>query len=319
MNFARRRDLRDGFETQVGLYHCAMSLRSRLLNPYLLLILTVLFWSGNWVVGRGFRDAVPPLALAFWRWSIAFACVCPCAWPYRAQLMPALRDQWRILLPLGLLGIAGYNTLAYIGLQTTTATNGVLLNSFIPIVIIALSWIFLGQRLVRREGWGVAVSLAGVTVIVAHGNLALLASLSLNSGDLWIMASVVVWAAYTVLLRFRPPDLHPMALLWLLTAIGIVALAPFYAWELAQGRFIHATPGALAGMAYTGIFPAFLGYVFWNRAVAQVGGALAGLFIHIMPVATPLLAALFLNEAPHLYHFIGMGLILGGIFIATRP
>jgi drug/metabolite transporter (DMT)-like permease len=158
----------------------------------------------------------------------------------------------------------------------------------------------------------------GVSVIVAHGDFALLAALSFNPGDLWIMASVVVWAAYTVLLRFRPPGLHPMALLCLLTGIGVVGLAPLYGWELAQGRLIHATPAALAGMAYTGIFPAFLGYVFWNRAVAQVGGALAGLFIHVMPVATPLLAAIFLNETPHLYHLAGMGLILGGIVIASR-
>ncbi|MEC5384719.1 DMT family transporter [Uliginosibacterium sp. H3] len=295
-----------------------MPLRARLSNPYLLLTLTVLFWSGNWVVGRGFRGDVPPVALAFWRWAIAFVCVLPFAWPYRAQLKPALRDHWRILGVLGLLGITGYNTLAYVGLQTTTATNGVLLNSFIPIVIIALSWAFFAQRLVWREGLGIAVSLVGVSVIVAHGELARLAALSFNPGDLWIMASVLVWAAYTVLLRFRPPELHAMALLCLLTGIGLLGLAPFYAWELAQGRLIHATPAALAGMAYTGIFPAFLGYVFWNRAVAQVGGALAGLFIHIMPVATPLLAAIFLGEAPHLYHFVGMALILGGIVVASR-
>ena len=225
---------------------------------------------------------------------------------------------WRILITLGLLGIAGYNTLAYVGLQTTTATNGVLLNSFIPIVIIGLSWGFFGQRLIGREGLGIAVSLLGVTVIVAHGEWARLTTLSFNTGDLWIMASVLVWAAYTVLLRFRPVSLHPMALLCLLTAIGIAGLAPFYAWELAQGRVIHATPAALMGMAYTGIFPAFLGYVFWNRAVAQVGGAVAGLFIHIMPVTTPLLAALFLGESPHLYHLVGMLLILSGIVIATR-
>ncbi|MDB5801687.1 MAG: EamA/RhaT family transporter [Rhodocyclales bacterium] len=297
-----------------------MSLRSRLANPdpYLLLTLTVLFWSGNWVVGRGFRGDVPPVALSFWRWVIAFVCVCPFAWPYRSQLLPALRGHWRILVVLGLFGIAGYNTLAYVGLQTTTATNGVLLNSFIPLVIIGLSWAIFGQRLVWREGLGIAVSLAGVTVIVAHGEFARLATLSFNHGDLWIMASVLVWAAYTVLLRFRPQALHPMALLCLLTAIGILGLAPLYAWELAQGRLIHATPQAMAGMAYTGIFPAFLGYVFWNRAVAQVGGAVAGLFIHIMPVATPLLAALFLHETPSLYHLAGMALIFGGILIATR-
>lgn len=291
----------------------------RLDNPWLLLVLTALFWSGNWVVGRGFRGDVPPVALAFWRWIIALACTLPLAWPQRAQAWPALRAHWRILGALALLGITGYNTLAYFGLQYTTATNGVLLNSFIPIVIIGLACVFLGRRLRWLEALGVSVSLAGVTVIVAHGELARLASLTFNPGDLWIMVSVFVWAAYTLLLQRRPAGLDPMLLLALLTALGIVGLAPFYVWELAQGRFIHATWPALGGIAYCGVLPAFLGYVFWNRAVAQVGPAPAGLFIHLMPVATPLLSALFLGEAPQAYHFAGMALIIGGIFVSTRP
>ncbi|GAB2899754.1 DMT family transporter [Uliginosibacterium flavum] len=291
----------------------------RLDNPWLLLVLTVLFWSGNWVVGRGFRGDVPPVALAFWRWMIALACVLPFAWPHRAEAWPALRAHWRILLALGLLGITGYNTLAYLGLQTTTATNGVLLNSFIPIVIIGLGCAFLGKRLHALQSLGVSVSLAGVTVIVAHGELVRLATLSFNPGDLWIMVSVFVWAGYTLLLQRRPAGLAPMLLLALLTAIGLLGLLPFYLWELAQGRVIHATLPALAGIAYTGIFPAFLGYVFWNRAVARVGAASAGLFIHLMPVATPLLSALFLGEAPQAYHFAGMALIIAGIFLSTRP
>lgn len=291
--------------------------RLRIDNPYLLLLLTVLFWSGNWVVGRGFRGEVPPVALAFWRWTIAFCCTLPFAWPHRQQIGKALQQHAGILLVLALLGITGYNTLTYIGLQHTTATNGVLLNSFIPIVIIALSWAFLGKRLSAREGVGALISLCGVTVIVAHGDPATLASLSLNPGDLWIVASVFVWAAYTLLLQFRPSTLHPMAMLAILTGIGVVTLAPVYVWELAQGRHIHNTPLTLAGVLYTGVLPGFLGYVFWNRAVAQVGGAVSGLFIHLMPVFTPLLSAVFLGEAPHAYHFAGMALILGGILLTT--
>ncbi|GAA5185506.1 DMT family transporter [Niveibacterium umoris] len=291
--------------------------RLRFDSPYLLLLLTVLFWSGNWVVGRGFRGQVPPVALAFWRWTIAFACTLPFAWPHLPQIGTALRQHAGILVLLALLGITGYNTLTYIGLQHTTATNGVLLNSFIPIVIIGLSWAFLGKRLSPREIAGVLISLGGVTVIVAHGDPATLATLSLNPGDLWIMVSVFVWAGYTLLLQFRPAGLHPMAMLAILTAIGVITLAPVYAWELAQGRTIHATPAALAGVLYTGIFPGFLGYVFWNRAVAQVGGPVSGLFIHLMPVFTPLLSAVFLGETPHAYHFAGMALILGGILLTT--
>lgn len=296
-----------------------MRLRFRIFdNPWLLLVLTALFWSGNWVVGRGFRAEVPPVALAFWRWLVALACVTPLAWPHRGATAQALREHWPILTALGLLGITGYNTLAYFGLQYTTATNGVLLNSFIPIVIIGLSCLFLGKRLRWTEVLGVGISLGGVTVVVAHGELARLLTLTFNPGDLWIMVSVFVWAGYTLLLQRRPAGLHPMLLLALLTAIGTVGLLPFYVWELAQGRVIHATLPALGGIVYCGVFPAFIGYVFWNRAVAQVGGATAGLFIHLMPVATPMLSAIFLDETPRFYHFIGMALIIGGIFISTR-
>lgn len=288
-------------------------------NPYLLLVLTALFWSGNWVVGRGFRGEVPPVALAFWRWCLAFACTVPYAWPDRHQALPLLRQHWPILSLLALFGITAYNTLAYFGLQYTTATNGVLLNSFIPIVIIGLSVVFFGKRLRVQEACGVTVSLAGVAVIVAHGELARLLQLSFNPGDLWIMVSVFVWAAYTLLLQYRPSGMSPMLLLALLTFLGTLGLAPLYLWELGQGRHIHYSLAALAGMAYTGIFPAFLGYVFWNKAVAQVGGARAGLFIHLMPVATPLLSAVFLGEAPQLYHLCGMILIISGIILSTRP
>lgn len=294
------------------------NLLRRLDHPVLLLVLTVLFWSGNWVVGRGMRGEVPPVALAFWRWVIALACTLPFALPYRQQALPALRAHWPVLLALGLLGISGYNTLAYLGLRYTTATNGVLLNSFIPIVIILLGWMFLGKRMRWQQALGLGVSLCGVLVVVAHGEPARLASLSFNSGDLWIMVSVFVWAAYTLLLAKRPDGLHPMLLLALLTAVGVLGLLPLYAWELAQGLRLQPSAAALAGIAYTGIFPAFLGYVFWNRAVARVGAASAGLYIHLMPVATPLLSTLFLGESARLYHLAGMALIIGGILISNR-
>jgi drug/metabolite transporter (DMT)-like permease len=287
-------------------------------QPYLLLILTVLFWSGNWVVGRGLRGEVPPVALAFWRWSLAFACTLPGAWPYRHQAWPALRAHWRLLGALALLGITGYNTLAYIGLQYTTASNGVLLNAFIPIVILGLSLVFQGKGLSVLEACGVSISLAGVAVIVAQGDAERLLALGFNPGDIWILISVFMWAAYTLLLQRRPPGLPPMLLLALLIMLGLLGLLPLYGWELTQGRDIHWSSGAVLGIAYTGIFPAFLGYVFWNQAVAQVGGARAGLFIHLMPVATTLLSAVILGEAPQLYHLAGMLLIVGGITLSTR-
>ena len=287
-------------------------------NPYLLLTLTVLFWSGNMVLGRGIRADVPPLALAFWRWAIAFALVLPLAWPHFSAQWPLLKKGWKPVLALGVLGVGGYNTFAYIALQFTSATNAVLLNSFIPVATIAISWAFLGKHLRRLEGLGVVISLCGALTIVARGDLAVLAHLNLNAGDVWMLGAVLVWAIYTVGLAWRPAGVHPMLMLAAMTAVGLAALAPAWLWEMAQGRHINVTPGSLASLAYVGIFPSFLGYIFYNRGVADIGANKASLFIHLMPVFGTILSAIFLAEIPHWYHYLGIGLIFTGIWLTMK-
>jgi drug/metabolite transporter (DMT)-like permease len=286
-------------------------------SPYLLLALANLFWAGNWIVGRAFRHDVPPLALSFWRWVIGLACVLPFAWPHLRRDWPQLAAAWPWLLLFGLLGTACYNALAYLGLQYTTVINGLLLNSFIPIVIVLLGRLFLGKRLRPIQAVGVVASLAGVLAIIMRGDPAVLATLALNTGDIWILVSVVAWAVYTLFLPHRPKT-HPMSFLAAIAGVGLAGLLPFYLWELAQGRHIVATPAALAGIAYTGIFPAFLGFVFWNRGVAETDPARAGLFLHLMPAFGIVLSMLFLDERPAAYHFVGIVLIFSGIWLNTR-
>ena len=287
-------------------------------NPYLLLTLTVLSWSGNMVIGRGIRGDIPPLTLAFWRWAIAFVLVLPLAAPHFRHQWPLLRKGWRSLVVLGLLGVGGYNTLAYLALQHTTATNATLLNSFIPIATIAISWAFLGKHLRRAEGIGVGVSLCGALTIISHGDPAALAALNLNVGDLWMLLAVLDWAIYTVLLAWRPAGVHPMLMLGAMTAIGLAALAPACLWEIAQGRQMNVHAGSLAALAYVGIFPSFIGYIFYNKGVAEVGPNKASLFIHLMPVFGTLLSFLFLGEIPLWYHYAGIALIFGGIWLTIR-
>ncbi|MBC9071602.1 DMT family transporter [Thauera sp. CAU 1555] len=287
-------------------------------NPYLLLTLTALFWSGNMVIGRGLREAVPPISLAFWRWTIALALVLPFALPKLREQWPTLVRHWRPMLVLGVLGVGSYNTFAYIALQYTTATNATLLNSFIPIATIALAFVLLGKRLNRMEAFGVLVSLAGVITIVGRGDLGTLLALSLNTGDLWMLGAVLVWGLYTVGLQWRPQGLDPMVMLFAFTVVGLAALTPFYAWELGSGRSIDLHTGSFIGILYTGIFPGFLGYVFYNAGVAAVGPARGSLFIHLMPVFGTILAAVFLGERPQWYHFAGIGLVFAGIFLTMR-
>ena len=289
-----------------------------LTNPYLLLTLTALFWSGNMVIGRGVRADVPPMALAFWRWAIAFLLILPLALPHLKSQWPLLKKGWPPILILGLVGVGGYNTFAYIALQYTSATNAVLLNSFIPVATIAISWAFLGKHLRRLEAIGVVVSLCGVMTIVARGDLNVLTHLNLNLGDAWMLGAVVVWAVYTVGLAWRPAGVHPMLMLAAMTLVGLTALFPAYLWEIGQGRQINVNLGSLASMAYIGIFPSFLGYIFYNRGVAEVGANRGSLFIHLMPVFGTLLSVIFLHEIPFWYHYLGIALIFAGIWLTTK-
>ncbi|HET6718348.1 MAG TPA: DMT family transporter [Rhodocyclaceae bacterium] len=292
----------------------------RFSHPYLLLTLTALFWSGNMVLGRGIRGDIPPISLAFWRWAIALLCVLPLALPHLKEQWPRLRAGWKPVFVLGLLGVGGYNTLAYIALQYTVATNAVLLNSFIPIATIAISWAFLGRHLSRAQAIGVTISFLGAATIIARGDPAPLASLSINQGDLWMLGAVLIWAIYTVGLQWRPSGVDPMLLLAALTIVGLLALTPLYLWELlVQGRSIKVHAGSLASLIYVGVFPSFLGYIFYNRGVAEVGANKASLFIHLMPVFGTILSVIFLGEIPHGFHFAGIALILGGIWLTTRP
>ncbi|MDC7696880.1 DMT family transporter [Vogesella indigofera] len=285
---------------------------------YLLLTLTALFWSGNFVLARAMHASVAPMTLSFARWSIALCLLLPFgaapAWRQRALWLP----YWRRLLALALLGVTGFNSLAYWGLQYTAATNAVLLNSFIPILIVLFGALFFGVAIARRQALAVAISFAGVLLVVAHGDWHRLAALDINRGDAVVFLAMVAWALYTLLLRGMPPALHRIGLLTLQVAIGLAGIAPLFAWELASGRHTPLNAATLATFAYVGTLPSVAAYYFYNLGVARVGAARAGMFIHLMPGFGALLSMLFLGEALQLYHLAGITLILAGVTLATR-
>jgi drug/metabolite transporter (DMT)-like permease len=292
-------------------------LRRSPLFPYVLLAIAVLLWAGNWVFARALRFDAPPVAMAFWRWLIALVILSPLAYTQVRRQWRVILDAWRVLCVLALLATVFQHIPVYIGLHDTTATNAALLNSATPIMIFMLSRALGGDRVPGRQALGVAISLAGVVVIVARGDLRQLASLHLNAGDLWVLLATLAWSTYTVCLRWRPAELDPLAMLWTIAAIGVVAILPLYAWELASGRTLKFTFTAVSGIVYMGIFATVIAYVCWNRAVQQVGPNRAGPFMYLMLVYTPLLAITFLGERLYLYHFVGCALILGGIYLTA--
>lgn len=290
------------------------------INPYFLLVLTSLFWAINMVMSRGLRADLPPVALAFWRWALALACVLPLALPHLRAQWPILRAHWPRLLFLGFVGVGCYNTFSYVAVQYTTATSATLLNSFVPVVTSIMALVFFGKRLSRLEVAGGLLSLLGVLTLISNGSLASLLGLTLNRGDLWMLVAVLSWSTYTTFIVWRPAGVHPMLLLAALIVVGLCVMVPMYAWELAQGAVVRLHAGSVAGIVYAGVVAAFLGLVCFNAAVAQVGPAVGSLFIHLQPVFAALLSAWVLGEQPHGYHYAGMVLVFSGIFLTTwRP
>jgi drug/metabolite transporter (DMT)-like permease len=287
-------------------------------SPYLLLSLSALFWAGNWVVGRAMRHEMPPVAMSFWRWTLALLILLPFAAPELRRKWPVVRAHWWQLMLLGALGAAAFNTLVYVGLQYTAATNGVLFNSVTPVLIILIASAFMREQLSWRQGAGVALSLAGVVAIVARGDAGALARLQFNIGDLWLMAAMVLWAVYTVILKLRPRELSAVAFLAAMLALSLPLLLPVYLWEWSARGGIALGLGTGAALAYYATLPSIVAYLFWNRGVAQVGPSRAGLFVHLMPVFGALLSVIFLGERLYGYHLAGALLIFGGIYLTTR-
>lgn len=286
-------------------------------QAWLLMMLPPLFWASNAVLGRAVAGQVPPVGLAFWRWTLGALLVLPFAWRHLRVDAPVLKRQWKVVLLLTVLGIGVFNTFLYIGLNTTTALNAVMMQSSMPVLIVLMSLALFGDRVSALQAVGIAVSLAGATTLIARGDPAVLLGLQLNAGDLWIFAAVLCYAAYTALLR-RRPAVHGLSFIVATFAAGALMLLPFYLWETVGGRPMPLTPTALGAVVYVALFPSILAYLCFNRSVALVGANTAGLAIHLIPVFGSLLAILFLGEQPHLYHGIGIALIAVGIVLATR-
>lgn len=287
-------------------------------SPYLLLTLAPLFWALNVVIGRAMRFDIPPVAMSFWRWTLAGAILLPLvARDLRAQ-WPVVRAAWKRLAVLGLLSVTLFNTLCYVGLQWTTATNAALFNSVIPVFIIPIAWTLFGERAGVCQVLGVLLSLLGVLVIVAQGSVDALIGLQFNRGDLWLLVAMLLWAFYTVLLRLRPGGLTGLSFLACIVYFGLPPLALAYAWEVWSGRGFTLSPAVSLSFLYFGIFPSILSNLCFNRGVAAVGPMRAGIFVHLMPVFGILLSALLLHELPHVYHVAGMALVFLGIWLSSR-
>ncbi len=285
-------------------------------NPFFLLVLANLFWSGNFVLSKAISTEVPPVGLAFWRWCMAFFFLSLFAWPVVKKDLAMLRQHWKILIPISLLGISCFNTLIYTGLQNTSAINSLLLQSLFPVVVAIFSFVFFREKLKHIQIAGICISLLGTLFLISKGSISMLLSATFNRGDLWICLAVVSYAGYTILLRYRP-KVHPLSFLLITFFMGTVILLPVYLTESILVKPVPFTLNFVLAVLYLAILPSIMAYLFFNEAVRKIGANIAGLFSHLMPVFGSLMAILFLHEKFKYFHLMGFLLIFGGIILVV--
>jgi drug/metabolite transporter (DMT)-like permease len=286
-------------------------------RPLLLLWLPPLFWAGNLVLGRALSTSFPPVSLAVGRWLVALIALLPFVIGDIWRQWKLLRASWRLILACGAFGIAGYNALAYVALQSTPTASVAFLNSTLPLMVPVAAALLGVERISARTIAGIVISFAGVTWIVARGDLGSLAGLSLAGGEMLVIVAVANYALYSVLLRRKPGAIEPLVFLAATMASGLAVLAPFCVWELAQGARIPSDAASLGAVLYIGLFASLFAFILWNRCVATLGASVTGVSFHLVAVFTALLAFAVLGETVHGYHVVGIAFILTGFFVAT--
>lgn len=286
-------------------------------QPYLLLSIAALCWAGNAIVGRLAAGHIPPVTLSFLRWSFAFLIILPFAWKHLVQDWTTIRSRLGIMIFLSIAGIGAFNTLQYWALEHTQALNTLLLQSAVPLFVAGWSLILLGVRLTWAQAGGIAVSLAGVLVILLHGDLTTLQSIEFNKGDLIFTVALAIFGLYSVL-SLKRPAIHGLSFVAFTFGAGAACLIPLLVWELLTQPVMRIDTANLLSLFYVALFPSTIAYLCFNRSVHLIGANRTAPFFHVVPVFGTAMSIVFLGEHPQPFHFLGFALVLTGVFVASR-
>jgi drug/metabolite transporter (DMT)-like permease len=286
-------------------------------QPYLLLSITALCWAGNAIVGRMAAGHIAPVTLSFLRWSFAFLIILPFAWKHLIRDWGAIRSRLGIMILLSITGIGAFNTLQYWALEHTQALNTLLLQSAGPLVVAVWSLLLLGVRLTLAQAAGVLLSMAGVVIILMHGDLTKLSNIEFNLGDLIFIVALAIFGIYSVL-SLKRPNIHGLSFVAFTFGAGAACLIPLFIWELFARPLMQIDTANLLTLAYVALFPSTIAYLCYNRGVQLIGANRAAPFFHVVPVFGTIMSIVFLGEHPQAFHFIGFALVLTGVFVASR-
>lgn len=277
-----------------------------------------LFWSGAFIAGRALRHDVDPAMLTLLRWSLALVAFIPFvgakAWRCRAVVL----REWRLVAALGITGLAAFHTLTNLAMHTTTALNAILMLSLVPATILVGGALSGASRPSPLQWAGTAVSLVGAAILITRGSLDALLGLDLVRGDLWMIVGVLLWTAYSLLLRRRPADLPPDVALMASIVPAIAALLPVVLLDSGGAALPAPGPFVVGAILYIAIFASLIAFSLWAYGVAVIGPERAGQYVHLMPIFGAVLSTLLLGEAIVLAQVAGAAFVFAGLYLVQR-
>ena len=283
-------------------------------QPYLLVFLATLFWAGNAVAGKIAVGHISPFMLTSLRWLVALMLVAPFAVQHLKADWTVIRARIIFLLVLGSVGFAVFNNLMYLALTTTSAINVAIIQSSLPLFIFILNLIFFSIRVSKFQVIGFPVTIIGVLMITFQGSFSMLLDLKFNHGDLLMIVAVFAYGIYSVLLKNKP-NIHWLSTLTVLSCAALLASIPFAIFEVNTGVAGIPDITGLAVVLYTAAFASLGAQAFWIRSIELIGSNSTSMFINVVPVFGSLLAISILGESFHVFHAIGILLIIGGVSI----
>jgi len=288
-------------------------------QAYLFLILTTFFWAGNFIVGKAASFfEIPPFTLNFYRWTFAWLILAPFTLKEIIEKKNYIIENIKLILILGITSITIFNSIVYYSLNFTQVISGVLMISTIPVMIIVFCWIFKIEKTNIYQILGVIFSLFGVIVIITKADLLVLLNLNFNKGDLWMVVAMFSWAMYSALLRKKKFDLSQTSLLEVIITAGLILLLPAYLIEMYLGFKLNVNMPFILTLGYVVLFPGLASFICWIKGIAIIGSNRSGVFLHLMPIFSTVLAILIFKEMFMNFHLFGAVFIIGGIFLSSK-
>jgi len=288
-------------------------------TAYIFLILATLFWSGNFIVGKAASlFEIPPFTLNFYRWTFAWLILAPFTLKEIFRKKNYIIKNIKLILILGVTSITVFNSIVYYSLNFTQVISGVLMISTIPVMIIFFCWVFKIEKTNFYQILGVFFSLMGVVVIVTNANISKLLNLNFNKGDLWMVVAMFSWAMYSALLRKKKFKLSQISLLQTIISAGLILLLPAYLIEMALGYKVDIHLPFILTLTYVVLFPGLASFFFWIKGISIIGSNRSGIFLHLMPIFSTIMAMFIFKEKFMIFHLIGAISIIIGIILSSK-